>query len=119
MTTLALGFQTIHHKIKLISFSNINRINWRLIYIFGFLFILALLISYVFLVNELTEGTYLIKNYNKEIATLQQENADLEGGFAAAGFMKDMQQKALQLQFERTTQVKYIEVGTASLARAK
>lgn len=78
-----------------------------------------LLIVYAFLVNELTGGTYLIKNYSNKIESLSQENKNLEVSFAKTGFLETVEQKAQELNFEKTTSVKYIQILDASLAKVK
>lgn len=79
----------------------------------------SLLIFYAFLINELTGGTYLIKNYSKQINTLSQENRNLEVNFAKTGFLESMEQRAKKLNFEKTTSVKYVQILDASLAKVK
>ena len=78
-----------------------------------------MLVMYVFLVNQLTGGTYLIKNYNKEIESLSRENKILENNFAEAGFLGSVQNKTRELNFEKTTKVTYVQILDNSLAKAK
>lgn len=110
MTTLALSYSSEHQKIN---------INWKAICIAGFFMACLLLILYAFLVNELTGGTYLIKNYSNKIESLSQENKNLEINFAKTGFLETVGQKAQELNFEKTTSVKYIQILDASIAKAK
>lgn len=116
MTTLALTYKGIHQKITSLSLPTIN---WKLISLLSILFFVAMLVSYVFLVNQLTGGVYLIKNYNKEISTLSKENRILETNFAESGFLGQVNQKAKNLNFEKTTEVTYVQVRDTSLAQAK
>jgi len=110
MTTLTLSYSSAHKKIN---------INWKIVCIMGFLMACSLLILYAFLINELTGGTYLIKNYDKQIDTLSQENKNLEVSFTKTSFLGSVKQRAQELNFEKTTSVKYIQILDASLAKAK
>ncbi len=111
MTTIAL-----QHKLKTIT---LPAVNFRAVYLIGLTGLFLMLVFYVYSINMLTGGSYVIKNYNATFSQLQQENATLEANFAASGFMGQAQQKARQLGFEKTTQVTYIEVVGGGLARAK
>ncbi|MEK7080674.1 MAG: hypothetical protein AAB925_02505 [Patescibacteria group bacterium] len=93
--------------------------NWKMVCAAGFFMACSLLVFYAFLVNELTGGTYLIKNYNSQIENLGQENRNLEVSFAKTGFLETIEQKAKELNFEKTTSVKYVQILDASLAKAK
>jgi hypothetical protein len=116
MTTIALTYRGIHQKVKSLS---LPAIHWKLVSLLGILFFVAMLVSYVFLVNQLTRGVYLIKNYNKEISALSKENRLLETHFAESGFLGKVTQQAKSLNFEKTTQVTYIQVLDSPLAQAK
>lgn len=116
MTTITLTYRAIHHKIKS---ADLPAINWKIVYIFGSLTCLLLIIFYVFSVNRLTQGTYLIKKYNKEISNLSKENKIIETDFAQADFLEQFYSKARELGFEETLKVRYMEIMDASLARAR
>jgi len=94
-------------------------INWKIICIAGFFMACSLLIFYAFLINELTGETYLIKSYGKQINALSQKNRNLEVSFAKTGFLGSVEQRAKELNFEKTTSVKYIQILDASLAKAE
>ncbi len=117
MTTLALTYyRGIHQKVKSLTFPNIN---WRPIFLLGILCVVAMLVSYVFLVNELTRGVYLVKNYNREISTLSRANKTLEMDFAESGFLGKVTQRARILNFEKTTEVTYIQIVDSPLAQVR
>ena len=117
MTTLALTtYRGIHQRVKSLSLPNLN---WKLISLLGILFFVAMLVSYVFLVNQLTKGVYLVKSYNKEVSTLSKENRRLETNFAESGFLGQVNQKAKNLNFEKTTAVTYVQVLDSPLAVVK
>jgi hypothetical protein len=94
-------------------------INWKLVCLFGFFMASALLIFYVYQVNYLTGGTYLISNYEKEANILSQESKNIEVSFAESGFLGEVLQKTQELGFQKTTAVKYIQVPDTSLALVK
>ncbi|OGZ62937.1 MAG: hypothetical protein A2639_01450 [Candidatus Staskawiczbacteria bacterium RIFCSPHIGHO2_01_FULL_34_27] len=98
---------------------NYFKINWKAVYFLGIIFFLIMLISYVFLVNQLTGGIYTVKSYDKEISALLEENKRLENSFAQTSFLGSVQVRAQGFSFEKTTQVKYINILDSSLAKAK
>jgi len=112
MTTLTLAYSAVHKKVQ-------KEINWKMVCLIGFAMVCFLLVIYALLVNELTGGTYLVKSYEKQIKSLSQETRNLEVSFAETGFLEQVQQKARDLSFEKTTSVKYIQVLDTSLAKAK
>ena len=116
MTTISLTQRIIHQKTKVIHFP---KINWKLFYILGALFFVSTLVYYIFLVNTLTKGTYLIKNYHKEVSALSKENRALETDFAETSFLGGVTDKVKLLDFQKTTKVKYVQVPDNSLAQAK
>ena len=111
MTTIAL-----QHKVKAIT---LPAVNLKAVYVLGLGGLLLMIIFYAYAVNSLTGGSYVIKSYNKEIGKLEAQNASLEASVAAAGFMGSVQAEARYLGFEKTTQVRYIEVKEGALAKAK
>ncbi len=116
MSTLALGYRKMHRKIT----SGVSvRVPWKMIFCAALALCLAMLVFYVFEANELTKGTYLIKNYNKQIDNLIQENKNLETNFVQTSFLGGVQEKARELGFERTSDIKYAQIPTNSLAEAK
>lgn len=115
MTTITLNYRVVQNKVKSISLPSIN---WKAFYILGILFIILMLFFYVFLVNELTRGTYLIKDYNKEINSLSAQNKILETNSNKAGLLVEVLDKAKELSFEKTTTIKYIQILDNSLAKA-
>ena len=112
MTTIAL----IQNRVSEIS---LPKINWKPICFFGILISLVSLIFYVFQINELTKGTYLIRNYDSQLNSLSQENINLETSFAQINFLAAAQQKSAEMDFQKTTAVKYVQILNNSLADAK
>ncbi len=116
MTTATLAYKTVQSKVTSI---NLLKVNWKIFYFFGVLICFAMLVFYVFLINQLTGGTYAIKDYNRQISKLTSENKILEDNFAKSQFLGSVQEKTQTLGFEKTTKVKYIQLPDTSLAKAK
>jgi len=74
---------------------------------------------YVWQINHLTQGTYFINSYEKQINQLSAEKKSLEVGFAESGFLGQVQDKIQALNFQKTTVVKYIQIPANFLAKAK
>jgi len=77
---------------------------------------LSLLIFYVWQVNELTRGTYVVNNYLKEISKLSEENKNLQISFAESSFLGEALAKIQALDFQKVTSVKYIQISDNSVA---
>jgi hypothetical protein len=95
------------------------KIPWKFIYILVGLFSFVLLVSYIFVVNQLTQGAYTIKSYHKELSGLLEENTHLQASFAENSFLGIAQENAQKLNFEKITSVKYVQILETSLAQAK
>jgi hypothetical protein len=117
MTTTALNIQKIV-KARVESI-NLPRANWKVMFFVGLFFVVLLLTSYTFLVINLTKGAYLTNNYEKKIKLLSAENKKLQLTFAENSFLGYVDVKAENLNFEKTTSIKYIQVLDNSLAVAK
>ncbi len=113
---LRLHYRVIQHKITSVNFI---KINWKLVYFLAILFSSIMLIFYIFRVNELIQGAYLVKNYNKEVSDLLAENRNLQANFAESDFLGRAQERTKELSFQKTTNVKYIQILQSSLAEAK
>jgi hypothetical protein len=112
MTTAVLS----RIRIKEISFPQIN---WKIICFAGFFISLALLIFYVWQINSLTAGSYLINSYQKQVNQLLEENKNLQVSFAESSFLGQALQKIQAMNFQKVTSVKYIQIPDNFLARAK
>ena len=78
---------------------------------------LGLLVFYVWQVNELTAGSYLVNSYEKQITKLSDENKNLQISFAESSFLGRALEKIQALNFQKTTSVKYIQVPDNFLAK--
>lgn len=85
-------------------------LNWNIVCFVGLFMIVFLLSFYVYNINELTKGAYLIKNYEKQANILLQKNKSLEVGFAKSDFMGNLETKTKELGFEKTQKIKYIQI---------
>lgn len=125
MTTITLGYKALHHRVKSVWVRWILqkladllalKIRWKLILLTGILFLVLMLVFYVFSINQLTGGTYLIKQYNKDFALALNENKKLQATFAENGFLGNIQERTKDLYFEKTAKIKYIQITESSLA---
>jgi len=116
MTTLTLSYKTIGHKIKAAHFPVLR---WKPLLWAAVLLFLVTLVAYIVLVNQLTRGAFLIKDYNKQMDKLVTENKKLETSFAESGFLGNVQQQAAELNFQKTTNVAYVQILDNSVGMAK
>ena len=108
MTTAALSYSRI----------SLPSINWKIVFFASLLMCSSLLVFYALQINALTKGTYLINSYEKEINGLYRENCNLEVSFAESGFLGQVLAKTQEMNFLKTTSVKYIQILDASFASA-
>ena len=123
MTTITLAYARIQ-KIQKNVRSRVKTIeapivDWRAVCVIGFFAVLALLILYVWQVNYLTAGSYLVGDYQKQISRLSDENKTLQISFAESSFMGQALEKIHAMSFQKTTYVKYIQVPDNSVAKAR
>ena len=116
MATAALNSYHTHSKI---SSANSQIFNWKMVCLFALVAVFCSLFFYAFQINALTKGTYLVNSYEKNILAIAKENRNLEVNFAESGFLGEVQQKTKQLNFEKTTSVKYIQIPDNSFAYIK
>ncbi len=117
MTTATIS---IHRKTRTqVNFVSFPSVNWKLIFAAGLLFASLLWIFYAYQINQLTRGAYLIKGYDKQIKGLLQESKTLEVNFAESSFLGQVEKKTEELDFKKTTSVKYIQIMDRSFAAAK
>ena len=119
MTTAVLSYARVQKKeysgIKSFDFPSLN---WRAICTIGFFMATALLILYVWQVNSLIHGSYLVSSYENQISKLSDENKNLEVSFAENSFLGSALEKIQALNFQKTTSVKYIQIPENALAKA-
>jgi hypothetical protein len=89
----------------------------KTICLLAFLMCFLSLIFYVYQVNSLIAGKYLISKYEKEIETLSGENKKLELGFAENSFLGQVLSKTQDMNFQKITLVKYIQIPDSAIAK--
>jgi len=114
MTAIFLSYRTISRKITAV---NLPRLDWKLIYCLSIVISLFLMVFYVYLVHQLTQGAFLIKNYNKIISGLLEEKRGLETDFAKAEFLENARERAGEMSFEKMVNVKYVHILDKSIAK--
>lgn len=112
MTTAVLNYLKVQKK-------ELPQADWKIICLVGSLACLLSLIFYVYQVNVLTGGTYIVNSYENKINSILQENKKLEVGFAENSFMGQVLARTQQLDFHKTASVKYIQIADNSVAIKK
>jgi len=82
----------------------------KAIWILIFASIISLLVVYVFQINSLTRQVYDLRNYEKKLTDLSQENAVLEINFSKANSLENVEDYLKSQSFEKVAQVKYIHI---------
>jgi len=120
MTTATLSHSRLHKnaysKVKSIE---LPQINWGVVCFAGIALCSFLLFFYIYQINILTKGSYLITSYENSIDKISEANKKLEVSFAENSFLGEVLTKTQELNFQKTTSVKYIQVLESSLANAK
>ena len=117
MTTATLSYHRVQKNLQAkINSVSLPEINWRTVCFLGFFMGLALLVFYVWQINDLTKGSYLINSYEKQISKLSDENKNLEVSFAENSFLGQALEKIQALNFQKTTSVKYIQISGSPVA---
>ena len=93
------------------------KINWRTFLLLSFCTLLFLSVFYVFQVNTTIKSGYLMKNYQKKIDSLINENKNLEINLAQISYLENIQKRTEELNFEKTRLIKYIQILDNSLAK--
>ena len=119
MTTAVLGYLKVQKRIQAkVESVNLPAINWKIVCFAGLFMSLSLSIFYVYQINAITRGFYLINTYEKQINKLSQENKNLQASFAESSFLGQTLQKVQTLNFQKTTSVKYIQILDSSAEAA-
>lgn len=117
MTTATLSFYKVQKNLQAkIDSVDLPAVNWKKVCVMGSFAGLALLIFYVWQVNDLTRGSYLINSYEKQISQFSEENKNLQVSFAESSFLGQALSKIQALNFQKTASVKYIQIPDSSVA---
>lgn len=85
-------------------------LNLKAILILTFISIISLLVVHIFQINSYTREVYDLKNYDKKLANLSQENAVLEINFSKANSLENVETYLKSQGFKKVSQVKYIHI---------
>lgn len=113
MTTLAIWHQSIGRKVTSIA---LPRIPIKLAFWLLAVGCVALLVSYILLINGLTHGAYAIKNSTREMERAAEQNRLLQAQYAEMNFLETAIEKARALNFEKTAKVQYVQLLDPALA---
>lgn len=102
--SLSAGFGKEISSIRLPSFS------FKFLFKLGFASIVFLSIIYVFQMNAILKGTYLINSYDKKINSLSLENEKLEIKSLNGNSLAEIEALANSYNFEKTGEVEYIKL---------
>ena len=78
--------------------------------------LLLLLSSYIFQAGVMIQKTSLIKEYEKEVNYLVQQNKEFEVSFSKSNSLKSLEDSLEELEFEKVAQVEYIRVIDTAVA---
>ena len=82
----------------------------------GLFLIFALFSFYIFQLNEITKGMELVKNYDKELRKLSEENKLLEIKFSQLNSMANLGLLVEKLNFDETGKIDYIKIPEGVVA---
>ena len=110
MTTATLSLKIRKEAKSKIEAMSFPEMNWKIICILGFVASLALLVFYVWQVNDLTRGSFLVNSYQRQIGQLADENKNLQVSFAHNSFLGQVLQETQALNFQKVTSVQYVQI---------
>jgi len=82
----------------------------KILNFFGISLILSLLFLQVFQLNDLVKTLYLISNQKEKLDQLSEENKVLKLEFSQNGSLKNLEDLAAKLNFEKVKKIKYIQI---------
>lgn len=85
-------------------------LKFNLIRNFCLVLLTLLVVFYIFQLSQLTNGIYLIKNYNKNIENISKENNALEVKFSRANSMENLRSLVGNLSFDRVGKIDYVKI---------
>lgn len=83
------------------------------------LLFVSCLLFYIFQVEKLTKGNYLIKTYNKEIEILNNQNLILEKRYNELASLKNLEKEIESLNLTKVSEITYIPIVNPILAARK
>ncbi len=111
MTTATLVINRAHKEIQSrIDSIAMPAINWKAVCFSCCVISLLLLLFYVWQVNILAKNSYLANDYERQMNKLSDENKTLQISFAENNFMEHALEKIKELNFQKISAVKYVQV---------
>lgn len=111
---------SIAQSIVLISPINLKeKFNLKIIWIFGGLLILILLIFSIFQVNQMTRENFLVKSYKNRIGQLSENSELLKIDWAKSNSLVNIEQYLQTQNFKKVGQVRYIRILESSVVKSK
>jgi len=97
------------------------KVSLRILGILGSVSIFALLVLYIFQVNSLAQEVFLIKDYQKNLAQLSENNEKLEINFAKFSSLENIENYLQNQNFEKVNanQIKYIRILESSVVKKR
>ncbi len=87
-------------------------------WVFNFTTIIFLIGFYIFQVNEVTQASFFMANYEKQVAQLNQESKGLESNFSGLSSPSTLEGLLVSANYEKVDKVYYIQM-LESVAAAK
>ncbi len=115
MTSITFAYASI----KKLNSAALPAVNWKVFSAASLFLICTLLVFYVFWVNALMNSTYVLNQFEKQLKATADESRNLEVALAETGFMETLREKTTQMNFEKVSGIKYIQIAENSVARAK
>ena len=87
-----------------------SRIFKKILNFFGISLTLGLLFLQVFQLNDIVEKLYLISNQKNKLSQLSEENKVFKLDLIQNGSLKNLEDLAARLDFEKVKEIKYIQI---------
>jgi predicted PurR-regulated permease PerM len=92
------------------------KLTFKKVLFFSFFLLLICLIFYIFQITFVTQYTFLIKDYQKKITVLSQENLNLEIALAKEDSLLRIDKLVENLKFEKIGQIHYFQLREEQVA---
>jgi hypothetical protein len=94
-------------------------ISWKAVAAAGALSLIALSVTYIMEVSQLTKSEYLLNASANQLQQLGQQNRNLEVSLAENTFLQHILQQAAAMNFVVDSNVQYIQASDNAFALAK
>jgi len=94
-------------------------LNYKLFWVLTLTLLFLFSAIYIFQINSLASQIYTLKNYEKKITQLSQENKILEINFSKVNSLNNLETYLSNQNFEKVSQVKYIRMRETEIAKNK